>query len=210
MPNHNTKMSLFRRLFSSKSKSDQKSKERHIDDRSKYMPEIDLPVDESFMMNFKRNGGKFLYCDHNDEVMDSFDKILLENDWYEKDVCCFDIGLEHKFSGYNLNFVKNSSASFFFATCEYLIADSGAILVSSNQLREKKLTELPDNFVILASTSQLVKSIGEGLKGIKEKNKNAIPSNITTIKDFEPQKEKDFLSYGSSSKNLYLLLLEDL
>ncbi|GAA4277650.1 LUD domain-containing protein [Aquimarina mytili] len=203
-------MSLFRRIFSSKSKSDQKSKERHLEDRSKYMPEIDLPIDESFMMNFKRNGGKFLYCDNDNEVLDSFDKILLENDWYEKDVCSFDIALEHKFSGFNLNYVKASSASFFFATCEYLIADSGAILVSSNQLREKKLTELPDNFVILAATSQLVKSIGEGLKGIKEKNKNAIPSNITTIKDFEPQKEKDFLSYGSSSKNLYLLLLEDL
>ncbi|WP_370443814.1 LUD domain-containing protein [Aquimarina sp. AU474] len=162
------------------------------------------------MMNFKRNGGKFLYCDNDNEVLDSFDKILLENDWYEKQVCCFDIGLEHKFSDFNLEYVKNSTASFFFATCEYLIADSGSILVSSNQLREKKLTELPDNFVILAATSQLVKSIGEGLKGIKEKNKNAIPSNITTIKDFEPQKEKDFLSYGSSSKNLYLLLLEDL
>ncbi|PKV52500.1 YkgG family uncharacterized protein [Aquimarina sp. MAR_2010_214] len=203
-------MSLFRRIFSSKSKSDQKSKERHLDDRSKYMPEIDLPIDESFMINFKRNGGKFLYCDDENEVSDSFDKILLENDWYEKDVCCFDIALEHKFSGFNLNYVKNFSASFFFATCEYLIADSGSILVSSNQLREKKLTELPDNFVILASTSQLVKNIGEGLKGIKNKNKNSIPSNITTIKDFEPQKEKDFLSYGNSSKNLYLLLLEDL
>ncbi len=203
-------MSLFRRIFSSKSKSDQKSKERHLENRSKYMPEIDLPIDESFMINFKRNGGKFLYCDNDDEVLDSFDKILLENDWYEKDVCSFDIGLEHKFSSFNLNYVKNASASFYFGTCEYLVADSGAILVSSNQLREKKLTELPDNFVILAATSQLVKSIGEGLKGIKEKNKNAIPSNITTIKDFEPQKEKDFLSYGSSSKNLYLLLLEDL
>ncbi len=203
-------MSLFRRLFSLKSKSDQKNKETLSNDRSKYMPEINLPVDESFMMNFKRNGGKFLYCDSEEEVLDSFDKILLENDWYEKDVCCFDIALEHKFSGYNLNYIKNTPASFFFATCEYLIADSGGILVSSNQLREKKITELPDNFVILAATSQLVSSISEGLKGIKEQNKNAIPSNITTIKNFEPQKEKDFLSYGSSSKNLYLLLLEDL
>lgn len=203
-------MSLFRRIFSLKSKSDQKSKERHLDDRSKYMPEIDLPIDESFMINFKRNGGKFLYCDDENEVSDSFDKILLENDWYENDVCCFDIALEHKFSSFNLNYVKKFSASFFFGTCEYLIADNGSILVSSNQLREKKLTELPDNFVILASTSQLVKNIGEGLKGIKNKNKNSIPSNITTIKDFEPQKEKDFLSYGNSSKNLYLLLLEDL
>ena len=91
-----------------------------------------------------------------------------------------------------------------------MIADSGAILVSSNQIKEKKLLELPDNFIILASTSQIVHSISEGLNGIKEKNRKNIPSNITTIKNFEPQKEKDFLSYGSSSKNLYLLLLEDL
>ncbi len=204
-------MSLFRRIFSSKSKSDRKNEERHVEDRSKYMPEINLPVDESFMINFKKNGGKFLYCDNDNEVLDSFDKILLENDWYEKDVCTFETSLENKFSGFNLNYkTLPNSSSFFFATCEYLIADSGAILVSSNQLKEKKLIELPDNFVILAATSQLVKSIGEGLKGIKNKNRNAIPSNITTIKDFEPQKEKDFLSYGSSSKNLYLLLLEDL
>ncbi|WP_062059965.1 LUD domain-containing protein [Aquimarina longa] len=203
-------MSLFRRLFSSKSKSDQKSKERLTDDRSKYMPEIDLPIDESFMINFKRNGGKFLYCDNENEVLDSFDKILLENDWYEKEVCTFDKNLEDKFSNFNLKFVKKTSSSFFFATCEYLIADSGAILISSNQLKEKKITELPDDFIILASTSQLVQNIGEGLKGIKNKNKNTIPSNITTIKDFEPQKEKDFLNYGNSSKNLYLLLLEDL
>ncbi|MFL1895884.1 LUD domain-containing protein [Aquimarina sp. 2-A2] len=203
-------MSLFRKLFFSKSKSDQKNKERHIEDRSKYMPEINLPIDESFMINFKRNGGKFLYCDNENEILDSFDKILLENDWYEKDVCCFDIGLEHRFSNFNLNFTKNMSASFFFATCEYLISDSGSILVSSNQLKEKKLPELPDNFIIFASTSQLVTSIGEGLKGIKQKNRKSIPSNITTIKNFETQKEKDFLSYGSSSKNLYLLLLEDL
>ena len=102
-------MSLFRRIFSSKSKSDQKKNERHSDDRSKYMPEINLPVDERFMINFKRNGGKFLYCDNENEVLDSFDKILIENDWYEKDVCCFEIGLEHKFSEHNLNFVKKYS-----------------------------------------------------------------------------------------------------
>ncbi|UZO80560.1 lactate utilization protein [Aquimarina sp. ERC-38] len=202
-------MSLFRKLFFRKSKSKAKDIVIQGEGRSKYMPEINLPVDESFMINFKRNGGKFLYCDTQEELLDSFDKILLENDWYESQCCCFDIALEHKFSGFNLQFVK-SKGSFFFATCEYLIADSGSILVSSNQLREKKLTELPDNFVIMAGTSQLVTTIGEGLKGIKEKNKESIPSNITTIKNFEPQKEKDFMSYGSSSKNLYLLLLEDL
>ena len=78
------------------------------------------------------------------------------------------------------------------------------------EIAEKKLKELPSNFVIYATTSQFVETIGEGLKGIKEKNKSKIPTNITTIKHFKAIEDKDFMSYGSSSKNLYLLLLEDL
>jgi len=91
-----------------------------------------------------------------------------------------------------------------------LVANDGSILISSNQIKECKLNDLPDNFVIISSTSQLIDTIGEGLRGIKFRNKQRIPSNITTIKNFETQKEGDFMSYGSSTKNLYLLLLEDL
>ncbi|MGI9560493.1 MAG: lactate utilization protein B/C, partial [Flavobacteriaceae bacterium] len=49
-----------------------------------------------------------------------------------------------------------------------------------------------------------------GLQGIKVKNKKKIPSNITTIKHFKIDDETNFMSYGSSTKNLYLILLEDL
>ena len=68
-----------------------------------------------------------------------------------------------------------SEATFFFSTCEYLISDDGSLLISSNQIAEKKLKELPSNFIIFATTSQFVETIGEGLKGIKEKNKSKIP-----------------------------------
>ena len=74
----------------------------------------------------------------------------------------------------------------------------------------KKLKELPSNFIIFATTSQFVETISEGLKGIKDKNREKIPTNITTIKHFKTSEDDNFLSYGSSSKNLYLLLLEDL
>ncbi len=56
----------------------------------------------------------------------------------------------------------------------------------------------------------MMESISEGLRKIKNQSENYIPTNITTIQDFETEKEKDFMSYGSSTKNLYLLLLEDL
>ena len=200
-------MGLFKRLLRSRSRSVDKSKKT---DHSKYYPEEKLPIDEKFTYNFNKNGGKFLYCENWDEISETFDNILIENDWYEKEVFCINDQLTSKFDGYNLTFTKNSQASFFLSPCESLVANNGSILLSSNQIKEKKLHELPANFVIFATTSQLVESISEGLRIIKNQSRQHIPSNITTIQDFENNKEKDFMSYGSSTKNLYLLLLEDL
>ena len=200
-------MSLFKRLLQNKSKSEIK---KNNPDHSKYFPEAKLPIDEKFTYNFTKNGGKFIYCEDLDEVNEAFDNILLENDWYEKEVFCFDEKLISKFSGYNLTFSTKSRATFFLSRCESLVSNNGSILLSSNQIKEKKLDELPFNCVIFATTSQLVENISEGLRIIKSKSKSQIPTNITTIQDFESDKEKDFMSYGSSTKNLYLLLLEDL
>ena len=89
-----------------------------------------------------------------------------------------------------------------------MIASDGSILISSNQLHAKKLNEFPENIIILTDTRKLKNTISEGLSEIKSKNKK-IPNNISTIKNFDSRKEdKDFLSYGTSSKNLYLILLE--
>ena len=204
-------MSILKKLFQPKKTTNTENPQVSGSDRGKYMPDVTAPADERFTKHFILNGGKFLYCTDMDEVQESFDNILLENDWYEKDVFCFDPKLEQLFSGYNLNYTTDKESNFLLSVCENLIADDGSLLISSNQIKEKKLKELPQNFVIFATTSQIVNSIGEGLRGIKKKNTGQIPTNITTIKNFEPKEgAKDFMSYGSSAKNLYLLLLEDL
>ena len=202
-------MSLFRKFFGKKSEKT----EEHIpnQERGKYMPEVKLPVDERFTINFKDNGGKFLYCENLKEVKESFNAILDENNWHDDKVFVIDQRLTELFQDLNLNSTtKLSESTYFLSTCEYLISDDGSLLISSNQIAEKKLIELPDHFIIYATTSQFVETIGEGLKGIKAKSKTKIPTNITTIKHFKTAEDKDFLTYGSSSKNLYLLLLEDL
>lgn len=202
-------MSLFRKIFGPKSDDPQE----HIksDERSKYMPEVSLPIDERFTINFKANGGKFLYCENQTEVLQNFTSILEENNWQDKGVMCFDDRLKEKFAEFNLKItLRSSEAEYFFTTCEYLISNDGSLLISSHQIAEKKLRDLPVNFVIFATTSQFVETISEGLRGIKDKNREKIPTNITTIKHFKTSDDGDFLSYGSSTKNLYLLLLEDL
>ncbi|MDO5968791.1 LUD domain-containing protein [Flavivirga aquimarina] len=202
-------MSLFRKIFGSK--SEHSGKELKSDNRGKYMPEIKLPIDERFTINFKANGGKFLYCENLNEIFNNLEHILEENNWKEKNGLLFDDNLKGKFSNSNLkNTNKINDSTYFLTTCENLIANDGSLLISSKQIFEKKLTELPINFIVYATTSQIVENIGEGLRGIKSKNRQKIPTNITTIKHFKSGDEKDFLSYGSSAKNLYLLLLEDL
>ncbi|MBC9796083.1 LUD domain-containing protein [Sinomicrobium weinanense] len=185
--------------------------EDSIEGRGKFMPNIDLPVDEKFTINFKKNGGKFIYCDSIEEIYDSFRSILTENDWIDKKIFCVNSRLKEKFQKLGGHFSTSLQGSCsFITTCENLVADNGSILVSSNQIGELKLHDLPDNLILFATTSQLVNTIGEGLRGIKNKNKDHIPTNITTIKHFNTQGEKNFLNYGSNTKNLYLLLLEDL
>jgi hypothetical protein len=180
-------------------------------DKEAHKQEVDLSLDDLFVHNFIQKGGKFLYCLKKEEVIENVERILLENNWNKllvtnKELFPF---LDEKEVAIDANFKQSLP---YFTTCEHLVADKGDILFSSNQLRSTKLSELSENFIVYATTSQIVKNTGEALTGIKTNSKNTLPSNISSIKDYEINKKDDnFLNYGNNStKNLYLLLLEDL
>ena len=173
--------------------------------------EVDLSLDDLFVYNFIKKGGKFLYCLEKDEIFENVKNILLENNW--KSLLVTNSKLITFLNEKEIYIDQNHKKSIpFFTTCEHLIADRGNILFSSNQLKSTKLSEFSENFIVFATTSQLVQNAGEGLTGIKTNCKNALPTNISAVKDFEINKEDDTsLNFGNSStKNLYLLLLEDL
>jgi len=184
------------------------SKEEPKNPESKFLPKKKAAIEERFILKFIENGGKFLYCENLGEVQKNFDLILDENEWVSQDILLINSTLKKQFD-LNYNFSSSFEESKCFLTnCENLIAIDGSILISSNQIHEKKLKEFPDSLIILSDTMKLKNTISEGLSEIKSKSKS-IPTNITTIKNFDMIKEdKDFLSYGTSSKNLYLILLE--
>ena len=196
-------MNFFSKFFKkSSSEKEPKSPE------SKFLPKKKAVIEERFILKFIENGGKFLYCENLNEVQENFDLILAENEWINQDLLMIKSELKKEFN-LNNNFSSSLEETKCFVTdCENLIASDGSILISSNQINEKKLNEFPDNLIILSDTMKLKNTISEGLSEIKSKSKN-IPTNITTIKNFNVIKgDKDFLSYGTSSKNLYLILLE--
>ena len=197
-------MNIFKKIFGNTSEDDKDSQ------GSPYEPEINTPIDEKFTFNFKNNGGKFLYCENLNELREQFENILEENDWFESEVLCHDEKLFSLLDENKLEYKEVKKPRFFFTICEDLIADDGSILFSSKQFKQYKANELPCDMVVFATTSQIVGNKSDGLRNIKKRYDKEYPSNITTIKYFEKAKEEDFLHYGSSHKNLYLLLLEDL
>ena len=167
-----------------------------------------LNPDEQFVASFKALGGKFLYCTKPEEVLSFLKNIFEENAW--ETAFCFNDTL----SGH-LNVIgipKDKEAQVFYTTCEHLIVEDASLLFSSNQLKEVKLAQYPENFIVFATTSQLLFTKDEGLTSIKHRFKKEIPTNISAIRDYMPhKKDPNFLNYGNmNSKNLYLILLENL
>ena len=200
-------MSLFRKFFGTNNPASEEEQESEF---SNSHTENATSIDEKFIYNFKKNGGKFLYCENQEEAKEQFENILEENDWFESEVLCYEDSLFGMLDDNRLLYDKPVNPKFFLGSCENLIAEEGSILFSSKQIKQNKPNELPTNIIILAKTSQILGAKSDGLSAIKKKYERDYPTNITTIKYFEKAKEEDFTQYGSSAKNLYLLLLEDL
>jgi L-lactate utilization protein LutB len=201
-------MSIFRKIFGSSSDASNEAKEN--DYNPFHELQTKLPVDEQFTHNFRKNGGKFLYCENIAELNEQFENILEENDWFESEAMCLETRLFDMLDANNIKHTNVSQPKFLLASCESLVAEEGSVMFSSNQIKQKKANDLPDNIVVVATTSQIVLGKSDGLREIKKRYTTDYPTNITSIKYFEKAKEEDFLHYGSSPKNLYLLLLEDL
>tara|TARA_A100000164_G_scaffold305363_1_gene281555 strand:- start:369 stop:977 length:609 start_codon:yes stop_codon:yes gene_type:complete len=198
-------LNFFSKFFKNKPQIKNQKKEEK---EGKFLPKKKAVIEERFILKFIENGGKFLYCENIDEVQKNFNLILEENEWTNEDILIINKEIKNT---YKLKTEFKSSleeAKCFVTDCENLIAGDGSILISSNQINEKKLDNFPENFIIISDTRKLKNTISEGLSEIKSKSKN-IPTNITTIKNFNNvEEDNNFLSYGTSSKNLYLILLE--
>ena len=199
-------MKFFNNLFKGNSRT-KRSKHDQEHEQSKFMPKAKVAIEERFIINFIDNGGKFLYSENYNELNENLSLILKENNWVKEDLLITKNKIKSNYKLPNSIKINQENSKCFITNCENLIADDGSILISSNQIEEKNLSDFPSNLIILSETTKFKNNIGEGLAEIKSKS-NKIPSNITTIKNFHVSQEKDFLSYGSSAKNLYLILLE--
>lgn len=181
-----------------------------IEEEEIHVPQDNSSIDEKFVKQFIHKGGKFLYCSDLEEAQSNLVQILQENQW--NNVVCFDEDLKKLLT--KVKSAKTDKVLFnlpFFTNCESLIVSDGSIMFSSKQLSEKKLKDLPLNFIVFAKTSQITKDTRDGISGVRNRAEKNSATIISSVKDYIPNKlETDFMSYGNTnSKTLYLLLLED-
>ena len=177
--------------------------------KSPYLPETEDPLDIKFVKNFTSNGGFFLYNDSKELVFSNLDKICLENSWTLEQIVCLDKEISEILGVSYLNetFAKLNKFKALLIKCEYLISNSGKILLSDQQIRHLKLIDLPETILISAKISQFAKDVSEAMSNLKNKYKKNIPINITTLKAISKnEKNEKITSQTKNSKNIYLLL----
>ncbi|ATA67630.1 hypothetical protein CGC48_02655 [Capnocytophaga cynodegmi] len=199
-------MNFFKKIFSTRN-SESKKEVSQVN----FIFDDDIPADEQFAIKFNENGGKFIYCTSDFEVQGVFRNILKEIGVDVK-ISYSNGSLKSMFEEYDSLFTSNIQDSNVYLTdCEYLITTLGGIMLSSNQLKQKKTEELPEIFIVFAKTSQMVKDITEGMRGINFKYTKRKPTGLVTLRSFkEDRNQNDIMNYGGTYKKTYLILLEDL
>jgi len=169
------------------------------------------PTDLEFVKKFTSSGGKFLYCEDEAEAYHYLRQIMDESGLNM--VYCTNDNLNSILRKAQVNLSEHNwqESDAFCTSCEYLVSFNGGIMISENQLHGKKLDDLPETFIAIGRTSQIVENLRAALAGIRFRYKNNLPSQITTIKG--PKKVEGLEEENSQgkicNKEIYLLLLED-
>ena len=178
-------------------------------EKSPYFPDSEGPLDLGFVKKFTSFGGFFLYNDSSELVLKNFKEICTENNWNQSEIISLNQNLAQRFQ---VSFVEQASGKLdnfkaILIHCEFLISNTGKILLSNNQINHFKIKALPKTIIVSAKISQIARDVSQGMAQLKNKYINTIPTNITTLNiKRKSSNDKQNQEEQTDSKNIYLLL----
>ena len=174
--------------------------------------EIESPIskddtnDVIFAKNFTSFGGRFIFIDEKNSTNEIFQKIIEENQWSNDNVCSLDSNISKNLNIRLIRKIDNDNVKALVTECEFLLSNTGRILICNKQIKSNRIEDLPPVVIVLAKSNQFVTDVSEGMTKLKKKCKTNFPSNITTINVMNKLNEDNFLTYGNSAKDIYLIL----
>ncbi len=166
-------------------------------------------IDLIFAENFTKSGGRFIFIDEINSTKEVFEKIFEENQWDSENVCSLNANVAKNLEIRSIRKIDNENVRALVTECEFLISNTGRILICNKQIKSNKIEDLPSVLIVLAKSNQFVSDVSEGMTMLKNKYKGNFPSNITTLNVKNKLNEDNFLTYGNSAKDIYLILSDD-
>jgi L-lactate dehydrogenase complex protein LldG len=147
--------------------------------RSIYLPTPE-ELEVKFAEEFLTLQGKFLYCADVKELRESFKSLIEARQWQTQKIYCKEEAIRSLLTPLDVTYTEDlpgSSASI--TGCEFLVARTGSILMSSAQTSGRTASIYAPVHVCVAYTDQMVYDIKDGLVKVKEKYPGRLPSLIT-------------------------------
>ena len=140
-------------------------------------PQQDFEIE--FAEKFTALQGKFSFCFSTAELINQLETLFTARDW--KNIFIKDDVLQQTLisAGLNINYTDNlSNCDAAITSCEYLIARTGSILLSSAQQSGRTVSVYAPVHICIAYTNQLIYDLEQGLQLIQKKYQH-LPSLIT-------------------------------
>ncbi len=177
---------------------------------SVFQPRAD-DLEIEFAHEFTKLLGKFAFCVNEEDLQLQLKHLFLEKKW--KNIYCAEeklVPLISLPSDEKINQTTLHTCDASVTSCEYLIARTGSIVMSSAQQQGRTVSVYAPVHICIAYVDQLVYDIKEGIQLLKEKYKDNLPSMITfaTGPSRTADIEKTLVVGVHGPKEVYLFLVD--
>ena len=140
-------MNIFNKLKLVAGLKSEDTKQKDTDNN--YQIEQNDTIDVIFAKTLIQNNGNFFYCDNKNELIKTI-KALVPTLGVET-IYCIEPILKELLSELEINYSDKSylSCNAILSSCEYLIANQGKIMLSSQQIGANNIKKLPKEHIII-------------------------------------------------------------
>ena len=184
-----------------------------VDTESEIFASSEEPLEIQFAQNFSALNGKFIFCENEAEFVENFDFISKDNGW--KNLFCLEPQLKDLLHKAKIKFSDKEkellNTDIGLTLCECLVARTGSVIITSKQASGRRLPVYANFHIVVAYTSQLVSTMKDALKLIREKYNKQLPSMISAITG--PSRtadiEKILVQGAHGPKEIFVFLIDD-
>ena len=170
-------------------------------------------ADFTFVERFKDNGGIFIYFESQQDFIEAMKQYIVENQW--EPLCSTSMKMENIFkdSGIELcrDYTSKRKKTVSITDCECLVAHTGSVVLTDKCAGSRVAYSNADVLLVYASPNQIVASMKDAIKLLKEKYQSHRPTETVFINGASKSTEIDNqLVIGAQGiKQIALFLVEE-